>query len=129
MEFKITYHKVCPGHPVHMPVHMFVRTQKKLKHYLTMPYHQSKSDKYNVLVTSSNSCISHHIMKKTRTKLESSPITVAKHLGEVMQLDVVVLINTYCDIKTKQQAWDLYYYKPTCPTVAFTRLNLQSDYI
>ncbi len=128
IQFAKNYHKLCPGHPAFKTIHMFYRASLKKdeyqKHYLTLPYAQSKNA-YNVLVASDNTTITDALCHLYDINVEFQPLTVAKHLGEVMQMDVVVLLNTYCELKTKEQAWDLHYYKfPGTPTqVARSMLN------
>ena len=107
------YHKLCPGHPTFKTINMFYKLDIKKddyhKRYLSLPY----SNTHNVLVTSDNKTITSALCHIYNVHTEFQPITVAKHLGEVMQMDVVVLLNTYCELSTKKQAWDLHYYK--CP--------------
>ena len=109
------YHKVCPGHPAYKTIIMFYnatyKNTKYEKHYLTIPY----SNTNNVLITCDNTTITEAISLVYRTNLEFQPLTVAKHLSEVLQMDMVVLLNTYCELATKEQAWDLHYYK--CPGI------------
>ena len=110
------YHKLCPGHPAFKTINMFYKASLKngeyQKHYLTLPYSQTKTA-HNVLVASDNTTITDALCHIYDINVEFQPFTVAKHLGEVMQMDVVVLLNTYCELATMEQAWDLHYY--TCP--------------
>jgi hypothetical protein len=109
------YHKVCPGHPTFKTINMFYKASyincNYQKHYLTLPYANAQ----NVLITCDNATITEAISQMYDINLEFQPLTVAKHLGEVMQMDVVVLLNTYCELASKEQAWDLHYYK--CPGI------------
>lgn len=125
------YHRVCPGHPVSMPVHTFFRASKKTgKQYLTVPYSHPalQLEPYNVLVASCNSTISKALKAGLKgVRIEHQPLTIAKHLGEVLQVDVVVVMNTYCDLASKEQAWDVYYHKSASTPLYYIRMNLQYE--
>lgn len=124
------YHRVSTGHPVFMPVHMFVRTAPgKPKEVMTAPYFHPNlsSEPFNVLLTCNNTTISQYIKDSANVALEEQPLTVAKHMGEVMQIDVVVILNTYCEIPSKQQAWDMVYHKSPSTPPTIGRSSLQHD--
>lgn len=138
LEIRNCYHKPIPGHPVFMPVHMFIKPQAialqdmdnviQPKQYMTLPYiNETLKQSDNVLVSCANPIISAYISKETNTMLDSQPVTVAKHLGEVLQTDVVVLINMFCDIKTKNHMWDIFYYSAPGTTPQRGRVFLLED--
>lgn len=122
------------GHPTFSYVDMFYKVPPKAANPPPLQQKQIFTQSFtrdysivssNVLVTSNNPLITKEICKMYRCRPEMQWITVPKHLSEVMMLDMVVLMNTYCDCKTRQQYWDVYYYVPTAIPLSTFRHTLQ----
>lgn len=107
---KLCY-RPCPGHPLYMPVKLFYKNGDSYKkQHLTLPL--STTDSKHVLITTTNPMIEAYLRQEHNCRTEEQPFTVAKHLGEVMQLDVVNLITLSCDRFTCEMEWDVFYYVP-----------------
>jgi hypothetical protein len=107
-----------------MPVKMFHKTIDGGKLYFTVPLSRSQNDSQNVLITTSNPIIASYISEENGCEVESQPITIAKHLGEILQMDVVHLIGMSCDRHTCEVEWDVYYYVPPSSPVQTGRYIL-----
>lgn len=121
------------GHPTSSYVDMFYKaSHKKRDGFRKTIFTQSFAKDFglvssNVLVTSSNHLITKAICNKFKCKRETQWITVPKHLSEVMMIDMVVLMNTYCDLRSKKQVWDIYYSVPSATPLGTFKQILQLD--
>lgn len=117
------------GHPVMSYVDMFYRVPKNgsyQKQVLSQAFTRDFSIvSKNVIVTSNNPLITKELCKTYMCKREKQWITVPKHLSEVMMMDMVVLMNTYCDCKTKLQYWDIFYFVPAATPTSVFRQAIQ----
>lgn len=125
------------GHPTYSCVDMFYRvtppttTTPQQKHVFTKSFARDfTAVSSNMLITSANPLITKEICKQYKCKHEVEWITVPKHLSEVLMMDMVVLMNTYCDVSSKQQIWDLYYYVPSAiPLDSFRQILQLGDIV
>ena len=128
------------GHPVYSYVDMFYKKsksntiqlnrQKQNKKQLFT--HSFKKDfnmiSKNLLITSNNPLISKAISKEYDCDTETQWITVPKHISEILMVDMVVLMNTYCDLISREQYWDLYYIcPPSIPLSTFRQFVQLGD--
>lgn len=109
-------------HPKYSYINMFVINQNNKKCLLTSNF---QSGHKNIIITSNNINITKSIVDEFGCDKEVQWITVAKHISESINMDLVVLLNTYCDINKKQQIFDLYYYTPSSVSVNEFRSSLQ----
>lgn len=79
----------------------------------------------NMVVVSANPTITKGIVAGAECISEDCWLTVPKHIAGVMRIDMVILLNTYCDMKTRDQIWDLQYYTPPVVPVVEFRKDLQ----
>ena len=75
----------------------------------------------NVILACNNSTISPHVAEHFNCNRETQWMTVAKHKSEVLQMDMVVLLNSFCSINTQEQVWELYYFCPPAMSVSYAR--------
>jgi len=54
-------------------------------------------------------------------------MSVAKHKSELLQMDMVVLQNSFCSVRTKEQIWELHYFCPPAISVTNARSSLLYD--
>jgi hypothetical protein len=87
--------------------------------------HSSMSETYNVLVSSSNPIVTDYICKEYSCDVEEHPITVVKHLAEVMQTHMINIQTFSCDLHTSDMEWELYYYVPPSISAQVGRGMLQ----
>ncbi len=109
--------RACPGHPVFMKVSMFSRDNK----YLMMPYKVSDTDIKNVLVTSCNPLVSKYLQQEYNCTVEEFPITIPKHVSEIIQADLVNIIGMSCDRITAEIEWECQYYVPPAMSIQSAR--------
>lgn len=95
-----SYNRIIPGHRMFMPVFIF----KKNNTFLTIPYKNE-----NVFLSTNNYTISHNIQQFYKCEANEYPILVAKSLSENLNMDLIVALNTYCEINSREQSWDIYY--------------------
>jgi hypothetical protein len=57
----------------------------------------------NVIIASNNPLITKEIEDTFNCTAETQWLTVAKHISETISMDLVVLMNTYCNTKNKNQ--------------------------
>jgi hypothetical protein len=103
------------GHPTYSYVDVFYAPKSQYaipKRMLSVNFHKNHTK--NIIITSNNPMISREIKQKFKCRQETQWITVAKHISDTMGMDMVVILNTYCDIKSKSQCFDVYYYTPLC---------------
>lgn len=114
------------GHPLHSKVDVFYKDFEGNKVILTKSFKKDFGNvSSNVLLSSNNHLISYAISKAFNCKSENTWITIPKHLGNVLHMDFVVLMNTYCDVRSRDQIWDLCYYTSSVIPEAIFRLSLQ----
>lgn len=107
------YHtRVIKGNQVFAPVHLFVQRHdhRKLnvqKSYVTATLKPGQ----HVLLASSNESLSKYIRMEADCELEVQPLTVAKHLSEILGMPLIILENNYCDLNSKEMRWDLHFYQ------------------
>lgn len=114
-----------PGNPVHKPVILFSLPSKgEVRRYLTLPY-GNEGMKY-VLVGTTNPVIAEYICQEYGREIveDVQPVTVCKHLAEVIQMDFVNLIGMACDRVTAEIEWDCYYYTPPAVPVQIARAHI-----
>jgi hypothetical protein len=106
--------------PVHGRVHVFVAPHDKRsldadKLLLTATVFPSISrpclDGYQVLLASCNVLFSDHVVREYACEPEVHALTTAKHMADVMGINMVVVENMYCDTYTNDVWYDLNYYK------------------
>ena len=81
----------------------------------------------NVIIASNNPLITKEIEDTFNCTAETQWLTVAKHISETISMDLVVLMNTYCNTKNKNQYFEVYYYTPQPMPVSIFRSDLQHD--
>jgi len=86
--------------------------------------HFFKSQPQNMIIACDNPTISPHIATHFECELESHWLTVAKHQSEILRMDLVVLMNTYCSVKSQEQVWDLYYFCPPSTSPSTVRSSM-----
>lgn len=114
------YTKPIVGNTVHMPVHLFVARPYNnaslacCKQYITanISSRLNNGEGYQALVACQNEVLSECLSKDANCELDQQPLTVAKHLAEVLGMPLIVLETCYCEIKTKQVEWQLHFYQP-----------------
>lgn len=102
----------------YLPVKIFYkRTKTNETRYLTLPFEtQPTGPIHHVLVTTNNDIIAENINKFYKCRSASHPMLVPRAIGEEMNMDVVVLLKWYCNIATKEEAFDLnYIVSPSLP--------------
>ena len=111
------------------PVHLFVTKHDHhvlhtpiQKHFITAKINPGP----HVLMASSNELLSKYICMQADSEVEVQPITVAKHLSEVLGMSLVILDNHYCDITTHEMKWELHFYQPNPSTRAAMARQLLS---
>ena len=109
-------------HPKYSYIDMFVKNHENKKCIFTSNF---PSTNKNIIITSNNNNITKSILDEFGCEKEVQWITVAKHISECINMDLVVLLNTYCDVKKKQQIFDVYYYTPSSVPVNVFRSSLQ----
>lgn len=105
--------KPCPGHRTYMPVHIFIKDAK----YLTMQYH----NRHHVFVASCNEHITDEIKREYRCEVQSHPLLVPKSISDTLCMDFVLILNSYCDIASTEQVFDVYYVVPTQQSIQHMR--------
>jgi hypothetical protein len=110
MQFDKFNYKGYKAHPSHSYVDLFYASRVKTKNILSVNFHVNQTK--NTIITSNNPMISKEIRNKFNCRQERQWITVAKHISDTIGMDMVVLLNTYCDVNTKNQCFDVYYYTP-----------------
>lgn len=108
--------KPCPGHRYYLPVYTFRRGMK----YLTSMYDKNS----RVLVTTNNDLLADYISKETKSDVQVVPLLVPRALSDSLGIDLVVLMNMYCDRINKQNIYDLYYIVPSKQSIPSVRTNL-----
>jgi hypothetical protein len=109
MQLSIKGHliRACPGHRMYMPVKFYSDSEHR---YLTIPM----KDKH-VLLTTCNDHIHDMILTRIRSvgmpaiKSHEHPILVPRAIADHLGIDMVVLMNIYCDLKDKEEVFELYY--------------------
>lgn len=69
----------------------------------------------NVILASCNETVSKAICETYDVQDEEQWLTVPRHLSDVLHMDLVVLMNTYSDVRTQEQCWEVAYF-PTSPS-------------
>lgn len=115
------------GHPSYSRVDMFYKregggekviyTQSFKRDFSTVPA--------NVLVTSANPNITKNIAEELGCLVEDTWLTVPKHISGVMRIDMVLLMNCYCDMRSRECIWELQYYTPNAMPASVFRQDLQ----
>lgn len=109
---KFTY-RPYRGHPLYSYVSIFYKVKDGNKLILTKHFaNDFNIIPKNVIIASSNDLIIKEICYNFACINDSQWITVSKHISDVLRMDMVLLMNTYCNIINKKQYWDLYYYTP-----------------
>jgi len=94
--------RTCPGHRTYMPVKFYSDINNR---YLTIPIKEN-----NVLLATCNDHINEIIKtQEPDIKVHEHPILVPKAIADHMALDLIVVFNAYCDIKKKDEVYELYY--------------------
>lgn len=120
------------GHPSHSYVDVFYKdvtiNNTKEKRIFTRSFTRDFSIvSKNVIITTNNPLISKEIINKHGCYKERQWITVPKHLSEVLMMDMVVLMNTYCNLQNKHQYWDVYYFVPPPTPSSVFRAHMQGS--
>jgi hypothetical protein len=123
MQFDKFNYKGYKAHPSHSYVDLFYASRVKTKNILSVNFHVNQTK--NTIITSNNPMISKEIRNKFNCRQERQWITVAKHISDTIGMDMVVLLNTYCDVNTKNQCFDVYYYTPLGMPLSTFRTTLQ----
>lgn len=123
MQFDKFNYKSYSGHPTHSYVDLFYAPKVKSKQLLSVNFHVNHTK--NTIISSNNPMISREIRSKFNCRQERQWITVAKHISDTIGMDMVVLLNTYCDVSTKNQCFDVYYYTPQGMPLPTFRTSLQ----
>lgn len=114
------------NHPSYSIVDMFYKVKDGNKFIFTQQFKRDYSIvPKNIIITTNNDLISKEICKEYNCIKDPQWITVPKHLSEVMRMDMVLLMNTYCNIINKEQYWDLYYYSPRGYSYVDFRTDIQ----
>lgn len=116
MKFDRYYVRKFPSHPVHSSIDLYFHPQSK-----TLLTHNFATSLPNKIIACNNATISSHLAEHFECTSESHWTTVAKHKSEILRMDMVVLMNTYCSVASRDQVWDLYYFCP--PTVSPTAVR------
>jgi hypothetical protein len=101
-----------------MPVNMFKKGGTYS--YFTVPY----NNKSNVLLTTNNDTIKLFIATQTNSKIENTQLYLSRAISEEMNIDLVVLLNWYCDIDTQENVFDIYYVAPAQKPITIFRSRL-----
>lgn len=116
IEISKYYIRPLAGNSINTPVHMFVTKHDKRKlseaskkSYVTAKFNPGR----NVLMASSNELLSKYIKMETGCELEIHPITVAKHISEILGMPLVIVDNHFCDLDCKELKWELHFYQPS----------------
>jgi hypothetical protein len=117
MKFDRYYVRKLNHHPLTSSVDMYVNT----KHHVCTHHFNSER---NVIFVCNNPTISPHLAHHFDCKVETHWMSVAKHKSEVLQMDMVVLQNSFCSLKTKDQVWELHYFCPPALAVSYVRSSL-----
>lgn len=115
------YIKQCPGHRYYMPVSIF-RSPGTYSYY-TVQY----NNKSNVLLTTNNDTISSFISEKTNSQKDHVQLYLPRAISEEMNIDLVVLLNWYCELDTKENAFDIYYVSPAQKPITIFRSRLMEQ--
>ena len=110
MQFDKFIYKSYSGHPTYSYIDLFYSRNVIPKQLLSVNFHKNHTK--NIIITSNNPMISREIKKNFKCRRETQWITVGKHISDIMSMDMVVLLNTYCDLRTKDECFDVYYYTP-----------------
>ena len=108
--------KPCPGHRMYVPVYFFTKDSG----YLTCPFRSN----YNVFVTTNNDLIANEIKTIYNCQSHKHPFLIPRSISEFLSLDLVLIMNTYCDLKTREQEYDLYYVIPSHVSIQHCRALL-----
>lgn len=101
------------GHPQYSYVEIFTRhTPNNTKQVFTRPSSitTDKTNTKNVIICTNNPVISKVIAPHFQCDTERHWFSVPKHMCELLQMDLILLMNTYCDIASKDQHWDVHYF-------------------
>jgi hypothetical protein len=128
MHFDRFYCRKATCHPQYSYVDIFYKAPAfPAKTIMTYPY---KSDATaapkNVIIASTNSLITKYIFEHEKSCItERQWILVPRAISEAMRMDLVVLKNTFCDLATKDQCWEINYYIPSDMPAYIFRSSLQ----
>ncbi len=122
MNFDKFNYKRYTGHPTYSYVDVFYAPSTP-KHILSVNFHKNHTK--NTIITSNNPLITREIKKNFKCKQETQWITVAKHISDTVSMDMVVLLTTYCDISSRSQCFDVYYYTPPGMPISTFRIALE----
>lgn len=112
------YIKQCPGHRYYMPVSMFRKNDTHS--YLTVQY----NSKNNVLLTTNNDTLSWYISDQTKSQIDEVQLYLSRAVSEEMNIDLVVLLNWYCELDSKENVFDIYYVSPPQKPITIFRSRL-----
>lgn len=126
------------AHPQYSYVDIFTRkvnvnTVQKNKNYkqiLTQPFSTTidKSNTKNVILCTNNHVISKELADYYACDIESHWLSIPKHMCELLHMDLIILLNTYCDITSKNQHWEVHYFvNQHVPEIVFRSRLLLSD--
>lgn len=126
IRFDRFYCRRFEGHPTYAHVDMFYKSSHDQKHVLTQSFkrdfHQVPK---NVVLISNNPTISAAIAHHYGCTTEVQWLTVPKHVAEVLRMDMAILMNTYCDLKSREQCWDIHYHTPVGLPTSFFAMDLR----
>ena len=125
MEIRKYYKLPMKGNAVHSPVHMFYArpdrrgalVAKKIVSATLYPsFSHPGINSYQVIVASANELVSRSIEEEYGNEADVQPITVAKHLAEVVGMELVVIDKVFCDTGSCDVIYDLHYFQAP-PTI------------
>jgi len=117
--------KTCPGNILSHHVHI-IKTIKRPTEYLTAPLKRNEQNNINVLVVFSNGLVAKHVKEALGDSYEMDdiPLFIPRSIADVMRIPLVTVLDTHCDIETKEQVWKLHYYQPQNPSTSVFRQHM-----
>lgn len=109
LKFDRYFTRKMQGHPIYSPVTLFYKMAPSKQLFTQYFNNDFNTVHKNVILASANPTITHSISQYYDCIPEEQWITIPKHLSEVLRMDLVVLMNTYCDIRTEEQHWEVAY--------------------
>jgi hypothetical protein len=66
------------------------------------------------MIVISNDILTKNIMQQLGDDYEYDevPLFIPRHIAEMMRMPLVTILNNFCDIKTKEETWQVHFYLP-----------------
>lgn len=102
----------------YLPVKYFVQPNKHT--FLTAQYGMDK----NVLITTTNNNIAKMISIDNNCETIEQPLLVPRAIAEEMGIDIVIILNWYCDAKSRKNCQEIYYICAPIRSASIVRTRL-----